>query len=74
MNHREYVGKKVIGRWGAMHPESVGEIVLASKAGVFVCWDDLPEDFVTYGELRNDYSDPAGDPIGIYVHVEEFVQ
>lgn len=73
MNHQEFVGKKVIGRWGAMHPESLGEVVLAGTVGVFIRWDDLPESFVPYFELRNDYAEPVGSPVGIYVHVEEYV-
>lgn len=73
MNHQEFVGKKVIGRWGAMHPESYGEVVGAGKLGVRIRWDDLPETFSQWGELRNDYAEPVGSPVGVYVHVEEYV-
>ena len=73
MNHQEFVGKKVIARWGAMHPESFGEVVGAGKLGVRIRWDDLPETFSQWGELRNDYAEPVGSPVGIYVHVEEYV-
>lgn len=65
------IGKKVIGVWGAMHPESHGEIVGTGKLGVRIRWDDLPETFCQYGELRNDYNDLQVNPVGIYVWVNQ---
>jgi hypothetical protein len=63
------IGKKVVGRWGAALPESYGKIVGTGKLGVRVRWDDLGETFYQYGELRNDYYDPQGSPVGVYVWV-----
>lgn len=75
MNHQEFVGKKVIGRWGAMHPEWVGQVVAAGKIGVTIVWNEphVQPQSAKYSELRNDYAAPVGSPVGVYVHVEEYI-
>ena len=73
MNHQEFVGKKVIGRWGSLEPEWAGKISGAGKVGVTIRWNNGKTQYATYGELRNDYAEPAGSPVGLYVHVEEYV-
>ena len=66
----ELTGKKVIGHWGAMIPETFGIIADVRPTGVRIVWEDMPQDFKTYDELRYDYDNPVGTPIGVYVQDE----
>ena len=68
------LGDKVIGRWGAMIEEWVGEIVKINPTNqgteVDVLWENGSMKYLMDFEIRGDYYAPEGTPIGVY-RVEE---
>ena len=62
------VGQEVIGVWGAMFPEDSGEIVkVNSDDTVTIMFDDGSVKVMDQEDIRDDYFQPAGSPIGVYL-------
>lgn len=57
----------MIGRWGAMIPESEGVIVRFKNNNVDIIFEDGSKHYCQLDDLRNDYYNPTGSPIGIYL-------
>lgn len=62
------VGQEVIGVWGAMFPESEGEIVKVNHDDtITIMFDDGSVMTTEQESIRNDYFEPTGSPVGIYL-------
>lgn len=65
-------GDKIIGVFGATIAEWAGEItkVEDTNQGVMVdvMWDNGSVTYVTGGDIRQDYFNPTGSPIGYYAN------
>lgn len=66
-------GSKLFFNWGAMHPTEEAIITSISYCGKFAFYNeyddhgDATEHMIQIDEIRNDYENPKGSPIGIFV-------
>ena len=66
-----YLGDKIIGMFGAMIPEWYGEIVglemMPQGIAVDIKWQNGSITEIMEYDLREDYYNPVGSPIGYYL-------
>ena len=63
------VGDKIVGVYGAMFPEEMGEVTKVNYDDtVTVLFDEGAVKTYEQDEIRTDYLAPAGSPIGIYLY------
>ena len=62
------IGDKVVGVYGAMIPEEMGEVTKINYDDtVTVMFDDGAVKVMDQDDIRDDYFTPVGSPIGIYL-------